>query len=167
MNDTSRVNNDLAFDLLVMWYAFFQGLHIPVDIKSFVSLKRANSVFHYPPPIDGWSDQALNFFEILFVLDLINAILSLVFVYGFFKHARWRWWLGAIALTASICMIIVFDYATIASGAWDNNLAPYLSTNILLLPTWVLFFLFLRRSYSQPIFPPTLTGDENWKPEEE
>lgn len=150
-----------------MWYAFFQALHIMVNIKSVISLNNGGSVFHYPPPGDGWSEQVLNFFAILFILDLINALLSLVFIYGFFKHARWRWWLGTITLTASIYMIIVFDYATITSGAWENNLAPYLVTNVFLLPTWVLFFLFLRRSFRQPIFPPILAGDENEKLEEQ
>lgn len=167
MNDNSQLNNNLLFDSMMMWYAFFQALHILVNVMSFISLHRANSIFHYPPPVGGWSEQALNFFAILFFLDLINALVSLIFIYGYFKNARWRWWLGTITLTASIYMIIVFDYATVTSGAWEGNLASYIITNILLLPTWVLFFLFLKRSFRQPIFLQALASDEKRKHEEE
>jgi len=73
-------------------------------------------------------------------LDPLNALLTLVFVVGFFRQARWRWWLGVLTLTVSMYAALVFDYATIAAGAWTPaSLPAYLTINLVFLPVVWLF----------------------------
>lgn len=73
--------------------------------------------------------------------DLINAVIMIMFINGYFKRARWRFWLGTLTLTISMYAVIVFNYTTIASGAWQGNLAEYVWLNVAFILVILLFVL--------------------------
>ncbi len=72
------------------------------------------------------------------VADLFNAALSLVFVVGFFRRARWVVWLGTVTLTVSLYAAIAFTWGAIAAGAPALGFA-YLWVNVPFIPVVVLF----------------------------
>lgn len=75
-------------------------------------------------------------------LDLINAIASLGFVWGYRKKKPWRMWLGTLTLTVSVYAAGIYTYWTIASGAWaGDNMAVYLIVNGGFLPVVFLWLL--------------------------
>jgi hypothetical protein len=74
--------------------------------------------------------------------DAVNAVVALVFVYGYFAGARWRVWLGTLCLAVSAYSAIIFTYGTIASGAWTHHPTGYLSIALVFVPVAVLIILF-------------------------
>lgn len=127
---------------LVVWYGLFQAVHIFVNVRGLLQLAQGSIDFPALPPPGGWSSQTIHFMTAMASLDLINAILTLIFVYGFFKQTPWHVWLGTLTLTVSLYAALIFDYVTWASGAWPGNLPGYLFTNITFLPVILLFVLF-------------------------
>lgn len=124
---------------LVAWYGAFQAVHVVVNVRALANLIRGGTSFPAMPPAGGWSEQAAHFFTAMASVDLVNAFLALVFVYGYFREKGWRTWLGTLTLTISVYAAMVFSYATIASGAWSTNLPGYLFLNISFFPVIVLF----------------------------
>ncbi len=121
--------------LLVIWYGLYQAVHVGVN-----ALYLLNSNFTlFPPPLDGWSLQAAQFLNGLAVVGLLNALVALLFVYGYFRKARWYGWLGTVTLSVSLCLLAVFTYGTFASGAWIGNTFAYLSLYVPLVPVALLF----------------------------
>jgi hypothetical protein len=54
-------------------------------------------------------------------------------------------WLGTLTLTISVYAAVIFNYWSIASGAWiGRNLLAYAVVNVGFLPVLVLFYLFCR-----------------------
>jgi hypothetical protein len=75
--------------------------------------------------------------------DLVGAFLALLFVRGYFRRARWRMWLGTVTLTISVYAAVLYNYWTIASGAWTHsNLLAYAVVNAGFVPVLLLFWLF-------------------------
>ncbi len=72
------------------------------------------------------------------VADLFNAALSLVFVVGFFRRARWVVWLGTVTLTVSLYAAIAFTWGAVPAGAPALGFA-YLWMNVRFVPVVVLF----------------------------
>jgi hypothetical protein len=76
-------------------------------------------------------------------VDLVGAFLALLFVRGYFRRTRWRMWLGTLTLTVSVYAALIFNYWSIASGAWiGRNLLAYAVINAGFVPVLVLFVLF-------------------------
>ncbi|WP_144060479.1 hypothetical protein [Archaeoglobus sulfaticallidus] len=130
--------NSLWMKFLVVWYGIYQASHVIVNLLYFL----IPDISFPPPPPDDWSPQIVHFFTGMAATDLINAVLTLVFVYGYFKKARWSMWLGTLTLTISMYAAIVFTYGTIASGAWTGNLYGYLWFYIPFVPVVILFVVF-------------------------
>ncbi len=127
---------------LVAWYGLYQAIHIGVNLRGLFQLAHGGIDFPALPPSGGWTPQVIHFFTGMASLDLLNAVLTLVFVLGYFRRARWRFWLGTLTLTVSMYAALLFDYATLASGSWTQaNLGGYLFTNVTFLPVVVLFGL--------------------------
>ncbi len=125
---------------LVAWYGLYQLIHVAVNARGLLLLSQGSIDFPALPPPEGWTPQAIHFFTAMAALDLINALLALVFVVGYFRKASWRWWLGTLTLTISVYAALVFDYTTLASGAWTRaNLGGYLLINLPFLPVMGLF----------------------------
>ncbi len=123
---------------LVAWYGIYQAAHLALN--SLYLLGRLPSF--PPPPAGGWSSQALNLFTGIASADLLNALLSLVFVTAYFRRRRSRLWLGTVTLTISMYAAGVFTYGTWTSGAWAGQLAAYLWFYVPFLPV-VLLFVFV------------------------
>ncbi len=122
---------------LVGWYGLFQAVHI---LFNALYLLRPGTP-PFPPPVEGWLPQTVHLLNGMAISDLVNAILGLVFVYGYFARAKWWLWLGTLTLTISVYAAIVFTYGTMAMGSWTGNLFGYLWTYIPFIPVVILFVL--------------------------
>ena len=121
--------------LLVAWYGVYQAAHI-----LFNSLYFAGVITSFPPgPPGGWTQQALDFFTGMAAIGLINALLSLLFVVGYFQRRAWSLWLGAVTLTVALWAMALFSYGTLAGGAWPGNLIGYLWIYLPFIPVVVPF----------------------------
>lgn len=122
--------------LLVLWYGIYQAAHVAVNARGLILMLRQQPLdFPAPPPPEGWLWQTTQFLIGLASVDLIGALLALIFVVGYFRRASWRMPLGTIALTISLDAAAVFNYGTWTAGAWtDDNLWAYTSTNLFFLP---------------------------------
>jgi hypothetical protein len=128
---------------LVGYYGFIQAAHI-------IAIARAASVlavsqtmtFPAPPPPGGWSPQTNHFLIAMGAADAINAVVALMFVYGYFVEARWRVWLGTLSLAVSAYSAVIFAYGTIASGTWTHHPTGYLSIALVFIPVALLIVLF-------------------------
>lgn len=121
--------------LLVAWYGIYQAGHLLFNSLYF--LRQGAPPF--PPPTGGWLSQTAHFLNGMAAGGVLDAILSLVSVYGFFRRAPWRMWLGTLTLTISMYAAIVFTYGTMATGAWSGNLPGYLWFYVPFIPVVVLF----------------------------
>lgn len=135
--------DSLPARLLVIWYALYQAAHVVVNALALTNFAGGRSAFPALPPPGGWSPQVVHFFTAMASLDAVNALLSLLFAYAYFRRRPWRGWLGTVVLTVSLYAGILFDYATLASGAWSPNLAGYLFINITFLPVVILAVLWI------------------------
>ena len=133
--------------LLAAWYGLYQAVHIPVNVRGLLLLRGRGALdFPAPPPPGGWDAQVLAFFTGMAALDLLNALLSLVFVWGLFTGRRWALPLGLVTLTVSVYAALVFDYATYAAGAWQPPaLGAYVFINVAFVPALWLYGQLLNR----------------------
>ncbi len=132
--------------LLAAWYGLYQAVHVPVNVRALFLLARGGALdFPAPPPSGGWSPDAVAFFTGMAALDLVNALLALVFVGGFLARRRWAAPLGLVTLTVSVYAALLFDYATYAAGAWHaSGLWAYVFINVAFVPALVLYVDLLR-----------------------
>ena len=122
---------------LVAWYGLFQAGHL-----LFNGLYLLNpGTPPFPPPSEGWLPQTVHLLNGMAISDFVNAILSLIFVYGYFTKVKWRMWLGTLTLSISMFSFTVFTYGTITMGAWNGHLFGYLWTYIPFIPVVILFVL--------------------------
>ncbi len=121
---------------LVFWYAGYQAIHIPVNVRGLIWLHTRKALdFPAPPPPEGWDPQVIYFFIGMASLDLVNAFLSIGFAWGYFRRKSWAIPLGLVTLTISIYAALLFDYATIAAGAWSSaGFATYMFINVAFFP---------------------------------
>lgn len=107
----------------MVWYAFFQTAHAGLNARYLAS----TGPLPFAPPPEGWLPQAVAFLNGAAVADLINAVLSVVFVAGFFRGARWAAWLGTLTLTVSNYAGLVFTLGIVQAGGWRLLRLEYLS----------------------------------------
>ncbi|MCA1553245.1 MAG: hypothetical protein LC737_02580 [Chloroflexi bacterium] len=120
---------------LVAWYGLYQAVHVGVNALYLLN----PNLQLFPPPTEGWSPQAAQFLNGLAVIGLLNALMALGFVYGYFTKRHWAVWLGTVTLTVSLCLLAVFTYGTLASGAWIGNTLAYLWLYVPVVPIALLF----------------------------
>ncbi len=132
--------------ILAACYGLYQAVHVPVNVRGLYLLGRRRDIdFPAPPPPGGWNGQVIDFFTGMASVDLVVALLSLVFVWGLFTARRWAPALGLVCLTASVYAAVLFDYATYAAGAWRGPaLGAYLFINVAFLPAVWLYAELLR-----------------------
>jgi hypothetical protein len=138
--------DDMLPRALVAWYGVYQAAHIVVNTRGLYILHSGGTLdFPAPPPPSGWPAETIHMILIMGWADLVGAFLALFFVYGYLRRARWRMWLGTLTLTISVYAAVIFNYWSIASGAWTGrNLLAYSVVNVGFLPVLVLFYLFCR-----------------------
>ena len=129
--------------ILVIYYGFIQSLHLIAIGRATVVLETSGELtFPAPPPAGGWSEQASHFFVGVGAIDALNAVIALVFVYGFFRRARWRGWLGTLSLTVVAYSALLFALATIPTGAWAHRPVEYAIIVIAFVPVLALMMAF-------------------------
>lgn len=92
----------------------------------------------FAPPPEGWAPQTAQFMSGMAVADLVNAVVSLWVVVGFFRGKPWVPWLGMVALTVAAYAAFAFTWGTTAVGAPTSGIS-YLWVNLPTLPVLVLF----------------------------
>ena len=122
--------------LLVGWYGIFQLGHF--FLNGTYLLDPGKPPFHPPP--EGWLEQTVSFLGGMAFADWVNSVLTLVFVYGYFRARTWAAWLGTLTLTVSNYAAFVFVWGAVATGAQGLG-APYLWVNLPFIPVIVLFLL--------------------------
>ncbi len=120
--------------ILVAWYGLFQVGHFLLNGAYLVD--PGEPPFH--PPVEGWLPQTVSFLYGMAFADWINAILTIVFVWGYFRVRPWSAWLGTLTLTISVYAAIVFVWGAVAIGAQGLGV-PYLWVNLPFVPVIVLF----------------------------
>ncbi|WP_433325387.1 hypothetical protein [Spirillospora sp. CA-294931] len=132
---------------LVIWFGLFQAVHTIfgahyVIVERRFMFARSDGV-PFPEPAGGWQPQAVDVIAAMGAVDLVISVLSVGFAIGYLRGARWSRWLGIVCLTVSVYAGVVFNWGTMASGAWKggSNLTGYLVINIPWLPIVALFAL--------------------------
>ncbi len=129
--------------ILVAYYGLVEVLHLIAIGRATVVLDMTGEMtFPAPPPAGGWSEQAGYFFVGVGVIDALNVIIALIFVYGYFRRARGRDWLGAITLTVAAYSALLFAFATIPTGAWAQRPVEYAVIVVAFAPVLVLMLAF-------------------------
>jgi hypothetical protein len=129
--------------ILVAYFGLVQVLHLIAIGRATVVLETSGELtFPAPPPAGGWSEQAGYFFVGVGAIDALNVIIALVFVYGFFRRARWRGWLGAVTLTVTAYSALLFPFATVPAGAWAHRPVEYAVIAVAFAPVLVLMVAF-------------------------
>ncbi|HEX2866182.1 MAG TPA: hypothetical protein VHO03_04025 [Ignavibacteriales bacterium] len=133
--------NSSFIRLLVIWYAVFQMAHLTFLLRA-AQLLIENKTFVFPaaPPAGGWQWQAGNFLIAMGVIDSLNILLTMVFIWGFFANSRWRLLIGLLNLGAMMYSAAVFAIGTIADGAWMAHIIEYSAMTVAFIPVILLFF---------------------------
>ena len=128
---------------LITWYALYQSIHVLVNTRGLWILISGRALdFPAPPPNGGWSADVVHLMVAIGVLDLVNAVAALVFVWGYFTKKDWHFWLGTLTTTVSVYAFGLYIYWTFASGAWTaDNLPIYLVVNGGFLPISALWLV--------------------------
>lgn len=129
--------------LLVLWYGAFQATHLLLNARYQLVPFSERPPLPFAPPPEGWLPQTVYFTSGMAVADLVNAALSLVFVAGYFRRARWSAWLGTLTLTISVYAAFAFVWGAIAAGAPALGVS-YLWVNLPFVPVLVLFVAWSR-----------------------
>lgn len=138
---------DRTFKILFAWYGLFQAGHLVVNARGLALLQAGNSLdFPAPPPAGGWHAQAIAFLASIAVVDVATAVAGLTCVLGYFRRAPWAVPLGLVSVSASLYAAIVFDAATIITGAWARSFGVYVVINLLYAPVVVLLVLLFNRA---------------------
>ena len=112
-------NKKPVFLVLIAYYGILQTIHIiAILTASFLLLRTGEITFLAQPPLGGWSTQARHFLIGLGAVGAVNALLSMLFVYGYFSNRSWWFSPGLMTLTVSVCSAVIYAYGTVASAAW-------------------------------------------------
>ena len=130
--------HSIASRALVVLYGIYQTGHLLLNATYQLLPAAARPPLPFTPPAEGWLPQTVAFGSGMAVADMVNAALSLVLVFGFFRRARWVAWLGTVTLTVSVYAHIAFVWGSAAAGAPALSSA-YLWVNIPFVPVVVLF----------------------------
>ncbi len=128
----------VASRFLVVWYGIYQSAHLMLNARYQLVPFADRPPLPFAGPAEGWLPQTIAFGSGMAVADMFNAALSLVFVVGFFRRARWVVWLGTVTLTVSLYAAIAFTWGAIAAGAPALGFA-YLWMNVPFVPVVMLF----------------------------
>ena len=135
------MKKDRLTQFLVVCFALYQLGHLLSNIRAaFVWFSAGEVAFPAVPPPGGWSVDMVHVFMDMATMDSINAVVSLVFVWAFFRGKSWALWLGTITTTLSFYAAILFNLSAYQAGAWVGpNLWVYLFINITYVPIALLW----------------------------
>lgn len=136
---------------LVLAFGLYQIAHLFSNFRgAFLYFGQGKLPFPAMPPAGGFDQHLINAYVDMAFMDSLNALVSLVFVWGYFTKKPWRLWLGGITLTLSVYAGILYNLSAFQAGAWaGDNLPGYLLVNITYLPVAVLWLLVLYWGFVQ------------------
>lgn len=124
--------------MLVAYFGVFQAAHLLLNARYQLVPFESRPPLPFAPPPGGWTQQFVYFTTGMAVADLLNAALSLVFVYGYFHRSGWSAWLGTVTLTVAAYAAFTFTWGATMAGAptlgWQ-----YAWVNVPTVPVLVLF----------------------------
>jgi len=127
-----------ASRLLVAYFGAFQAVHFLLNARYQLLPFSSRPALPFAPPPEGWSQQIVYFTSGMAVADMLNAALSVVFVFGFFRGASWSTWLGTVTLTVAAYASFAFTWGVAMAGA-PVFAASYAWVTVPTLPVLVLF----------------------------
>jgi hypothetical protein len=145
----TKVFDDKYFRGLVAWCGFWQACHLILNIQYCLGKVE----FPLPPP-DGWTSQAHRIFDGIVAGDLLQSLIALVFVAGFFLRKRWSLVWGLVSLSSSMFGSFSFTYFIVGTGAWTPHAAHYYAIQVLWAPLVVLFVWICRALSEGPAVAP-------------
>jgi hypothetical protein len=143
------MRDDRLTKFFVLTFGLYQVGHLLSNLRgAFIFFGRGELPFPAMPPPGGFDPQLVSAYLDMAVMDSTVAVISLVFVWGYFTGKPWRLWLGSMTLTLSFYAGILFNLTVYQAGAWTgDNLILYLLINIIYLPVIVLWVQVLRWSF--------------------
>ncbi len=149
------MKDNLLTRLLVASFGLYQLGHLLSNMRgAFVFYGAGELPFPALPPSGGFDPHLVNAYMDMAFMDSLNAAVSLVFVWGYFKDKPWRLWLGTINLTLSVYAAILFNLSAYQAGAWAGaNLWTYVFINVTYIPVLILFVLVLAWGWRDSLKP--------------
>ena len=143
------MKDDRLTKFLVLAFGLYQTGHLLSNLRgAFIFFGRGKLPFPALPPPGGFDPQLVSAYLDMAVMDSSVAVISLVFVWGYFTRKPWRLWLGSMTLTLSFYAGILFNLTAYQAGAWTgDNLILYLLINIGYLPVLILWIQVMRWSF--------------------
>ena len=124
--------------VLVAYFGVFQSFHLLMNARYQFLPFASRPPLPFAPPPGGWTPQLVYFTSGMAVADLVNAALSLAFVYGFFRQAKWSSWLGTVTLTVAAYAAFAFTWGAVMAGAPALSWS-YAWMNVPTIPVLMLF----------------------------
>ena len=128
-----------VFKALVLWCGLWQAVHLALNVGYCFGAVE----FPLPPP-EGWTEQAHRIFDGIVASDMVQSVVSLLFVAGYLMRRRWSFVLGLVSLSSSMFNSFSFTFFMIGTGAWGAHFMDYTMIQVLWLPMAVLFFWLCR-----------------------
>ncbi|HKJ26517.1 MAG TPA: hypothetical protein VJ965_02675 [Anaerolineales bacterium] len=135
------MKDDKLTRALVLAFGLYQTAHLLSNIRgAFVYFGQGRLPFPALPPAGGFDPHLVTAYVDMAFMDSFNAMVSFVFIWGYFSRKPWRLWLGSITLTLSLYAGILFNLSAYQTGAWSGgNLPGYLLVNLTYIPVAVLW----------------------------
>jgi hypothetical protein len=128
-------------DSLVAYFGVIQVVHASALVWEVGGLAAGRDLALLAPgPTGGWPAGTLAALIAMGVLDSLVAPISLVFVWGWFRRADWRRWLGGAVLAPVMLSALAFAVVTVPAGVWNMHVAYSLEA-ILFVPVAALAIL--------------------------
>ena len=132
-------------DLLIKYYGLYQLIHTIVNFRA-ITILLSNGYLDFPVPVPagGWSNDTVSLMVAIAFVDLIGALLSLIFVWNYITQKQLKIWLGWVVLTISVYGQFLYSYWIFTTGAWTStNFNVYFFTHIAFIPVLILTLSFI------------------------
>lgn len=133
----------LFVKILVGYYGALQVAHFYILARAAI-LYQQTGRFGFPasPPEFGWNTQAVPFLMATGGIDALNAILIVLFVFGYFRK-KW-WWrpLGLVTLVISSYSAVLYGAGTVPAGVWQIHAPDYWGVAAAFSPVFVLMVFY-------------------------
>jgi hypothetical protein len=150
MNRTTEKSQPPRLRTLIAYYGALQTIHLSVLGWAGIRLWQTGVIgFPAPPPEGGWAPQTVPFLLALAGADVLLIVLSLVFVYGYFRNRDWNKEVGLLALGGFHVSALVFGWGTIQAGAWSAHPGSYIAMLVLFIPVTVLLGSVLKEVFTR------------------
>ncbi len=140
-----KVGQPIYRNILIGYYAVVQLVHFACLLLEFSHILRGLPfTILAPAPQGGWSDLRWIMLVILGNLDAIIIMLSVVFVWGYFKRRPESLRFGYFLLTTFLVTALLYLLVTLPGGAWNEHPWNYGVLVVCFIPILVLYLDLMR-----------------------